>query len=62
MANTHRERNYLAKARVNGELLSEDAAIKVGATNTFDSLLSKSSWEWRLNISGMSFDVLDRED
>lgn len=61
MANTHRERNYLAKARVNGELLSKDAAIKVGATNTFDSLLSKS-WEWRLNISGMSFDVLDRED
>ena len=54
-------RNFLAKVKINGAWLTEEADIKAEIVQAFQALLSKSG-DWHPSISGMDFETLNRQD
>ncbi|RVW27697.1 Transposon TX1 uncharacterized 149 kDa protein [Vitis vinifera] len=61
MTNARRRRNFIAKIRVNDELLTEEDGIKEGVASAFCRILSESG-EWRLTIGIPTFDSLPSDD
>ena len=60
MANAHRKRNSLARIKINGSWIIEDADIKNGVVHAFKLLLSDSG-NWRPSLDGMQFERLGEQ-
>ena len=60
MANAHRKRNPLARIKINGSWIIEDADIKNGVVHAFKLLLSDSG-NWRPSLDGMQFERLGEQ-
>ena len=54
MVNARRRRRYMAKSRVNNELLTEEDEIKEGVASAYPTILSESG-EWRPSIGENDF-------
>lgn len=54
LANSHRRKNSLSKLRIEGMWVTEEANLKQGVVNAFQSLLSKKG-DWRASLDGLSF-------
>ena len=54
MVNARRRRHYMAKSRVNNELLTEEDEIKEGVASAYPTILSESG-EWRPSIGENDF-------
>ena len=57
MANSHRRRNTILQLNINGELVKEEEALRLGIANAFESLLTDPG-EWRANPMGLNFSKL----
>ena len=58
MANAHRKRNTMTKVKINGVSFTEEADIREGIVQAFQSLLSKPPREWRPSVRDMRFTIL----
>ena len=58
MANAHRRRNTMAKVKINEVSFTEEADIREGITQAFQSHLLEPPGEWHPNLRDMRFIVL----
>ena len=54
MTNSHRRRYTILQLNINGELVKEEEALRLGIANAFESLLIDPG-EWWVNPMGLTF-------
>ncbi|WJZ92323.1 hypothetical protein VitviT2T_011325 [Vitis vinifera] len=61
MANAHRRRNQLTRAKMNGMWLTEEIEIKEEVSRAFQGLLADPG-DWKPDIDGLNFERLEEVD